>query len=86
MTYPWLEPVAAEFAERLRGGRMAHAILLSGPAGLGKTELARDFLASLLCLEESLASLRRLPVLPADRQRRASRGPCPDLRATSEEG
>jgi DNA polymerase-3 subunit delta' len=53
MTYPWLEPVAAEFSERLLGGRMAHAILLSGPAGLGKTGLARDFLASLLCLEES---------------------------------
>jgi DNA polymerase-3 subunit delta' len=53
MTHPWLEPVAAEFAERLRGGRMAHAVLLSGPAGLGKTALARNFLASLLCLEES---------------------------------
>jgi DNA polymerase-3 subunit delta' len=53
VTHPWLEPVAAEFAERLRGGRMAHAVLLSGPAGLGKTELARSFIASLLCLEES---------------------------------
>jgi len=53
VNYPWLEPLAAEFAERLRGGRMAHAILLSGPAGLGKIELARGFLASLLCLEES---------------------------------
>jgi len=53
MIHPWLESVAGEFSERLRGGRMAHAILLSGPAGLGKTELARGFLASLLCLEES---------------------------------
>jgi DNA polymerase III gamma/tau subunit len=43
MIYPWLEPVAAEFSERLRGGRMAHAILLCGPAGLGKTGLARHF-------------------------------------------
>lgn len=53
MTYPWLEPVVAEFTDRLRAGRMAHAVLLSGPAGLGKTELARGFLTSLLCSEES---------------------------------
>ncbi len=53
MNYPWLEALAAEFAERLRSGRMAHAVLLSGPAGLGKIELARGFLASLLCLEET---------------------------------
>jgi len=53
MTYPWLEAVASEFSERLRGGRMAHAVLLSGPAGLGKTALARSFLASLLCLAET---------------------------------
>ena len=52
MTYPWLEAVAAEFADRLRAERMAHAVLLSGPTGLGKTELARGFLASVLCLEE----------------------------------
>jgi len=51
VTYPWLEAVAAEFSERLRGDRMAHAILLSGPAGLGKTGLAQEFLASALCLE-----------------------------------
>jgi DNA polymerase-3 subunit delta' len=48
-----LENLAVEFAERLGGGRMAHAILLSGPAGLGKVELARGFMASLLCLEGS---------------------------------
>jgi DNA polymerase-3 subunit delta' len=53
VTHPWLEALAAEFAERLRGGRMAHAVLLSGPAGLGKVELARGFMAGLLCLEET---------------------------------
>jgi DNA polymerase-3 subunit delta' len=51
--YPWLEDIEQEFAERLRGGRMAHAVLLSGPAGLGKTQLGKAFLASLLCLENS---------------------------------
>jgi DNA polymerase-3 subunit delta' len=53
VTYPWLEDVANEFSERFRGGRMAHAVLLSGPAGLGKTTLAQTFLASLLCLAET---------------------------------
>ena len=50
--YPWLQDIEAEFSERLRGGRMAHAIMVSGPEGLGKTELGRAFLASLLCLED----------------------------------
>lgn len=50
MKYPWLAPVWTEYAERLESGRMAHAILLSGPEGTGKLELARDIVASLLCL------------------------------------
>lgn len=52
MTYPWLESAEAEFAERLHGGRLAHALLLSGPADSGKVELAKRFLASALCLED----------------------------------
>jgi len=59
MTYPWLESVATEFAERLRGNRVAHALLLSGPAGLGKTELARGFMASLLCREQTYPACGR---------------------------
>lgn len=51
MSYSWLEAVQAEFAERLAAGRVAHAFLMSGPAGTGKTELARAFMAGLLCLE-----------------------------------
>lgn len=53
MTYPWLQAVESEFAERLKGGRLAHALLLSGPAESGKVELAEKFLASALCLEDS---------------------------------
>lgn len=53
MTHPWLRDVESEFAERLATGRMAHALLLSGPAETGKVELARGFLASVLCLENT---------------------------------
>ena len=51
MTLPWLQAVESEFAERLRGGRLAHALMLSGPAHCGKVDLARQFLAAALCLE-----------------------------------
>ena len=52
MTHPWLVPVESEFAERLHGGRLAHALLLAGPAGTGKADLAARLLASVLCLEQ----------------------------------
>lgn len=51
MSYPWLQAVETEFAERLQGGRVAHAFLVSGPPGTGKGELAGRFMASLLCLD-----------------------------------
>jgi DNA polymerase-3 subunit delta' len=50
----WLEPVRAEFAERLKSGRLAHALLLSGPAGTGKLDFAREMAGGLLCLEGSM--------------------------------
>jgi DNA polymerase-3 subunit delta' len=50
----WLEPVRAEFAERLKSGRLAHALLLSGPAGTGKLDFAREMASGLLCLEGSM--------------------------------
>ncbi|HLF30522.1 MAG TPA: DNA polymerase III subunit delta' [Xanthomonadales bacterium] len=51
MNYPWLEPALQEFRTRLRNDRLAHACLLSGPRGLGKTDLAQRMVATLLCLQ-----------------------------------
>ena len=51
MTAPWLAAVENEFQERLAGGRLPHALLISGPGGCGKRELASAFIAGLLCLE-----------------------------------
>jgi DNA polymerase-3 subunit delta' len=55
MGYPWLNAVENEFAERLAAGCLPHALLLSGPVDSGKTELAENLVASLLCLERSPA-------------------------------
>ena len=54
MNLPWLDPVRAEFRDRLESGRLAHALLLSGSAGTGKRALAMEMAASLLCREGSL--------------------------------
>jgi DNA polymerase-3 subunit delta' len=52
MTYPWLSALESEFGSTFRGERVPHAILLSGEAGTGKSELGRRMMAGLLCLEE----------------------------------
>jgi len=50
----WLDPVRDEFNERLQSGRLAHALLLSGPAGTGKQDFAVKMAAGLLCLEDCM--------------------------------
>ncbi len=51
MSYPWLRTARALFTDRLAADRLAHAILLQGPAGTGKHALAMDMAARLLCNE-----------------------------------
>jgi DNA polymerase-3 subunit delta' len=59
MKLPWLESVETEFAERIGSGRLAHALLLSGPAGTGKRQLAQAWVAALLCLENRVPACGR---------------------------
>lgn len=47
--FPWLRPAWEAFCDRLAAGRMAHALLLHGPSGVGKAALAEDMGRLLLC-------------------------------------
>ena len=51
--YPWLLPHWQFFLERLQQDRMAHAVMIEGPAGSGKNALAAAMVAKLLCNENA---------------------------------
>jgi len=47
--YPWQQGLWSGLVERLRAGRLPHALLLTGPQGMGKRHFADCFAHSLLC-------------------------------------
>jgi DNA polymerase-3 subunit delta' len=51
--YPWLAGHWSFFSQRFDNNRLAHAIMIEGPAGSGKKSLARAMCAKLLCIESS---------------------------------
>ena len=48
---PWLTATFTDLQQRRAQGRLAHALLLTGPAGIGKHHLAERFAQSLLCAQ-----------------------------------
>lgn len=55
--YPWQQAIWQSLAARLAEGRLPHALLFAGPAGLGKRHLADTLAASLLCEQRSAEGL-----------------------------
>ena len=49
--YPWQAEAFADLQQRRTQGRLAHALLITGPTGIGKAQLADVFTQSLLCAE-----------------------------------
>jgi DNA polymerase-3 subunit delta' len=47
--YPWQQLLWAGLVERLKAGRLPHALLLSGPQGMGKRHFADGFALAMLC-------------------------------------
>ncbi len=52
MIYPWLTEHWSFFLRRLEQNRLAHALMIEGPAGSGKQALANAMVAKLLCSED----------------------------------
>ena len=50
--YPWLSTHWKFFQQRLGLDKLAHALMIEGPEGIGKTALASAMVARLLCLED----------------------------------
>lgn len=46
---PWLGPRFAELVDLLEAGRLPHALLISGPRGVGKRSLADALIARVFC-------------------------------------
>lgn len=47
--YPWQTALWQGLVERLRAGRLPHALLLTGPSGMGKRDFAERFARAVLC-------------------------------------
>lgn len=49
LPYPWQQGIWQSFYQQLQDDRLPHAIMLAGPAGLGKRHLARVLAQYVLC-------------------------------------
>src|SRR5918994_1277982 len=79
----WIDPVATgRLREAIRGGRIGHAYLLSGPKGVGKAAAARAFAQALCCTNEERQD-RSAPCGQCRACRNVRRGVHPDVETFS---
>ena len=52
LPYPWHQELWDSFNQNIEQGRMAHALMLTGPQGIGKERLALALAQRLLCTAE----------------------------------
>jgi DNA polymerase-3 subunit delta' len=79
----WVDPAAVErLQEAIRGKRIGHAYLLSGPTGVGKAATARAF-AQTLCCTDMERSDRSVPCGLCRACRNVKRGAHPDVETFS---
>jgi DNA polymerase-3 subunit delta' len=52
--YPWQAEQWAQLHSRIDAGRLAHGLLLTGPAGVGKRDFANAFARSVLCRQPTV--------------------------------
>jgi DNA polymerase-3 subunit delta' len=76
---PWLEPSFEQLAQAQRAGHLGHAWLLTGPAGIGKINLALAFAGRLLGSSVEPTVLDAESALEALGQRHAPADLHPDL-------
>ncbi len=62
---PWHSPVWAQLRQAIQGQRLPHALLLTGPAGVGKGLFARQLSQFLLCENASPEKLQSCGQCPA---------------------
>ncbi|GJM07687.1 MAG: DNA polymerase III subunit delta' [marine bacterium B5-7] len=65
-TYPWLDALEERFVQLHAQKKLPHAILLSGPEGLGKADLAKEMGQHVLGAELSTANPNVCLVQPED--------------------
>ena len=65
LVYPWLTEVLDELVARHARGRLPHALLISGQAGLGKLDLAEMLTGFLLCREQTACGVCKTCLLIA---------------------
>jgi DNA polymerase-3 subunit delta' len=79
---PWNSDLWARFDRARASGKLSHAILLQGPAGLGKVGFARLVVQALLCEQPAEAGL---PCTVCRRCRQVMAGSHPDVRTVEPE-